>query len=283
MSKTTVAFQGELGAYSEMAARQFFRKTIQVKPCYDFETVFKTCGRTTESFGVIPIENSLAGSIHENYDHLLSHDRKIIGEIKLRIAHNLIALPGTGIKKIKKVFSHPQALAQCSDFLKKIKGAEIIAEQDTAGAVKMIRDKKIKDAAAVASLQAAIDYEMKVLAKNIESNKANYTRFLILGKKPLKISGKWKTSIVFSFKNVPGALFKCLGVFAMRDIDLFKIESRPLHGKPWAYLFYLDFEGRLNNEKRKNALNHLKEITSFIKVLGTYPEGKVAEPVYGKR
>ncbi len=227
---------------------------------------------------MIPIENSLTGSIHENYDLLLNHTTPIIGEIKLRIAHVLIGLPGATLSNIKSVYSHPQALAQCRTYLQTLKGVETVPAYDTAGSVKMIRDKGWKDSAAIASMQAARDYGMKVLARGIENNKANYTRFLILGRKPAASAAKWKTSIVFAFKNVPGALFKCLGVFSMRDINLVKIESRPIHGKPWAYMFYLDFEGHANDERSRNALNHLKEITLFIKTLGSYPPGKEVDP-----
>lgn len=240
--------------------------------------MFAKTGNRSSQYGVIPIENSLTGSIHENYDLLLNHTTPIIGEIKLRIAHVLIGLPGAALSDIKAVYSHPQALAQCRTYLRKLKGVEVVPAYDTAGSVKMIRDKGWKNSAAIASMQAARNYGMKVLAQGIENNKANYTRFLILGKKPAASAPKCKTSVVFAFKNVPGALFKCLGAFSMRDINLVKIESRPIHGKPWAYLFYLDFEGHANDERSRNALNHLKELTLFVKNLGSYPPGKEVDP-----
>jgi prephenate dehydratase len=277
--KYKIAFQGERGAYSEAAALHYFGKNISVLPCPDFETVFKK-SLQPGFFGMIPLENSLTGSIHENYDLLLKYDVIVSGEIKLRISHTLIALPGTKLRDIRTVYSHPQALGQCKDYLKKLPSVLTVPVYDTAGAVKIIKEDKIENSAAIASQQAAIDYKMEVLAKNLESNKANYTRFIVIGRKPSVKARCWKTSIVFSFKNVPGALFKCLGVFAMRDIDLLKIESRPIHGKPWAYLFYLDFKGTIKGDTEKNALHHLKEITLFIKVLGSYQAGEVVVPRY---
>lgn len=283
MKKLAVAFQGEKGAYSEMAARMFFNRSLEAIPCQDFETVFKMAQKKNGPSAIVPIENSLAGSIHENYDLLVSRPVPIVGEIKLRVSHALMALPGTTPGMVRRIYSHPQAIAQCRQYLKKWKRAEVVPAYDTAGAVKMIRTGKMKDAAAIASLQAAYDYRMTVLARSIESNKANYTRFLVLGRQKARRSAKWKTSIVFALKNLPGALFKSLGVFAMRDLDLLKIESRPIHGKPWAYLFYLDFAGNQSRELEKNALNHLKEITLFLKVLGSYPVGKVVAPRYSRR
>jgi len=276
--KPIVAFQGEPGAYSEMAARAFFPAAIKIVPCSSFEDVFRKADSKPSLYGMIPIENSLTGSIHENYDLLLNHNAPIVGEIKLRISHALLAVPGTSLARIRRVYSHPQALAQCRTFLRKLRGVEVVPAYDTAGAVKMVREKNWTDAAAIGSMQAALDYGMRVLARSIESNKANYTRFLVLGRKPIQPLKPCKTSIVFAFKNVPGALFKCLGVFAMRDINLVKIESRPIHGKPWAYMFYLDFEGHADEERSRNAMNHLKEITLFLKVLGSYRPGREVEP-----
>ncbi len=276
--KKIIAYQGEKGAYSESAALHFFGTNVDLNPCRDFESVFKFVGKKDNQYGVIPIENSLTGSLHENIDFLLTHKVKIIGEVKLRVSHSLIALPGTKLSDIDAIYSHPQAIAQCGEYIKKLTGVKALSTYDTAGAVKMIKEKKLKTAGAIASIQAAKDYKMKILAKSIESNKANYTRFVVLGKKHNEKVSKPKTSIVFGAKNIQGALFKCLAVFAMRDIDLLKIESRPIHGKPWAYMFYLDFRGNYLGEIEKKALNHLKELTFFIKILGSYSESKEVSP-----
>jgi len=281
-----IAFAGERGSFAELAAAQYFgpRQTFVSVP--EFEDVFSAVSRGRANHGIIPIENSLTGSIHQNYDELLKCNLSITGEIFLRVSHFLIANHGVKPHNIKRVFSHPQGLAQCKNHLKKFPDAECVPVSNTAYAVKKIRDERLLDAAAVASFQAAIDYDMNVLDKNIEDNKANITRFLIVSKKPkttFASSQPLKTSVVFSLKNLPGALFRGLSVFALRDIDLVKIESRPVHGKPFEYLFYLDFEGGSNQERQANALNHLKEITVFLRVLGSYERGRLVKPEYKKR
>jgi prephenate dehydratase len=222
----------------------------------------------------LPIENSLAGSIHRNYDLLLRHKLFIIGEIQIPIAHQLITLPGVTLADVKKVYSHPQALAQCEQTLTKLlPHAERVTTYDTAGSVKMIKEKNITDGAGLASQRAASIYDMQILQPDVQDNVENYTRFVIVARESIVPKGEAKTSIVFAIENVPGSLFKSLAVFALRDIDLSKIESRPLQGKRWQYLFYVDFIGSQNEERCKNALNHLKEITSFFKLLGSYPRG----------
>jgi prephenate dehydratase len=281
-----IAFAGERGSFAELAAAQYFgpRHTLVSVP--EFENVFNAVSKGRVHGGVIPIENSLTGSIHQNYDLLLESKLSITGELFLRVSHYLIANHGVKPRNIKRVFSHPQGLAQCKRHLKKFPSAECVPVSNTAFAVKKIRDERLLDSAAVASLQAAIDYDMNVLDRNIEDNKANITRFLFLSRKPVvlrKASEPLKTSVVFSLKNMPGALFRGLSVFALRDIDLVKIESRPVHGKPFEYLFYLDFEGGCNQERQANALNHLKEITVFMRVLGTYARGRLVSPEYKKR
>jgi prephenate dehydratase len=282
-----IAFAGELGSFAELAAAQYFGPRHALVSVPEFENVFSAVARGRAHSGVIPIENSLTGSIHQNYDLLLESDLSITGEIFLRVSHYLIANHGVKPHNIRRVFSHPQGLAQCKKHLKKFPHAECVPVSNTAFAVKKIRDERLLDAAAVASLQAAIDYDMNVLDKNIEDNKANITRFLIVSKKPKTAfgasGGSLKTSVVFSLKNLPGALFRGLSVFALRDIDLVKIESRPVHGKPFEYLFYLDFEGGSAQERQANALNHLKEITVFMRVLGSYERGKFVNPEYKKR
>lgn len=269
-----VAFQGERGAYSEAAAVAHFGEVVQPLPCPTFEDVFEAVVGGAASRGVIPVENSLAGSIHRNYDLLLRYDLTIVGEVQIRIAHHLIALPGVNLAGLRRVYSHPQALAQCERSLDELlPRVERVPTYDTAGSVKMLRDQDIRDGAAIASSRAALIYDMAVLRDDLEDDPENYTRFLILSQESAVPSDAAKTSIVFSMDNVPGALFKSLAVFALRDIDLTKIESRPLQGKRWQYFFYIDFAGSVHDVHCRNALNHLQEITSFFRVLGSYPRG----------
>ncbi|MDW8071882.1 MAG: prephenate dehydratase [Anaerolineae bacterium] len=270
----TVAFQGERGAFSEAAAVAYFGNAIHPLPCPTFEAVFEAVERDVAQRGMVPVENSLAGSIHRNYDLLLQHTLSIVGEIQQRIEHHLIVLPGVTLAQVRRVYSHPQALAQCEGRLKQLlPEAELVPTYDTAGSVKMLRDENIRDGAAIASRRAAEIYGMHILEEGMEDSAENYTRFLVLAREPVVPTGPAKTSIVFSVKNVPGSLFKCLAVFALRDIDLTKIESRPLRDKRWEYLFYVDFAGSIYEERCRNALNHLQEITSFFRVLGSYPRG----------
>jgi arogenate/prephenate dehydratase len=281
-----IAFQGEKGAYSELAAAQYFGPAATLVPVPEFDDVFDAIGGSRVQFGIIPIENSLAGSIHQNYDLLLESDLFITGEIFLRISHYLIANHGVKPHNIRRVFSHPQGLAQCKKCLKKMDSVERVAVSNTAAAVRKIKEEQLLDSAAIGSLQAAIDYDMNVLARDIEDNKENITRFLVLSKRQIRPRGsdkKLKTSVVFSLKNLPGALFRSLSVFALRDIDLLKIESRPVHGRPFEYLFYLDFEGGADQERQANALNHLREITVFLRVLGSYERGRLVHPEYKNR
>ncbi len=281
-----IAFQGEPGAYSELAAKEFFNDNHKYIPVQEFIDVYNSVSEGKTNYGILPIENSLAGSIHQNYDILLEGKLSIIGEIFLKVSHYLIANKNVSRRNIRRVFSHPQALAQCKNYLSRSKKLELIAVSNTASAVKMIKKKKFNDAAAIASMQAAIDFDMNVLAKRIEDIKSNQTRFIILCKKPLHIRTKRKkikTSIVFTLRNIPGALYKALSVFALRDIDLYKIESRPTYGRNFEYMFYLDFEGNVHDDAQKNAVNHLREITTFDQVLGSYYVGKCVHPVYMKR
>ena len=223
--------------------------------------------------GLIPIENSLAGSIHQNYDLLLRHDLYIVGEYPLRVQHCLIALPGVKKSEIKKAISHPQALGQCAAYLRSL-GVKTESVYDTAGSVKMLKELGERTTAAIASRRAAELYGMQILEEGIEDNAENYTRFLAISKTGTMPEGEAKTSIVFTLKNQPGALFKALSVFALRDIDLTKIESRPLQGKPWEYLFYIDFMGAAQQETARKALDHLGEYALTLRVLGSYPRFK---------
>ena len=267
-----VAFQGEPGAYSEQAVFDYFGNA-ETQPCESFELVFDSVVSDSSEFGLIPIENSLAGSIHQNYDLLLRHDLHIVGEYLLRVQHCLIALPGVKKEDIKKAISHPQALGQCAAYLRE---RHIKPEQgyDTAGSVKLLKESGARDTAAIASRRAAEIYQMQILEEGIEDNAENYTRFLAISKIAMKPEGDAKTSIVFTLKNQPGALFKALSVFALRDIDLTKIESRPLQGTPWDYLFYIDFIGATHEETTRKALDHLNEYALTLRVLGSYPRSK---------
>ena len=268
-----VAFQGEIGAYSEEAALHFFGPSIQVKPCESLDDVFKAVEQDEVQFGVVPIENSLEGSISQVYDLLLDSSLKVCGETELRVVHCLIASQETRLDLIKRVYSHPQALGQCQAFLRHL-DCELIPTYDTAGSVKMIKEEKITDGGAVASARAAEIYGMKVIAKEIEDNPNNFTRFFILSKQDSPPSGNDKTSIVFSVKHKPGALYEFLKEFAVRNINLAKIESRPTRQKPWEYNFYLDFEGHREDKAPREALENLEGISLFIKVLGSYPKAK---------
>jgi prephenate dehydratase len=268
----TVAFQGERGAYSEAAAVECLGEQIEPLPCPAFETVFDAVVSGRAQRGIVPVENSLAGSIHRNYDLLLRHDLAIVGEVQSRVVHQLIVLPGVQLADVRRVYSHPQALAQCEGNLRRLlPDAEHVPTYDTAGSVKMLRDEDIRDGAALASRRAADIYGMTVAHAGMEDSDENYTRFLLLARESVPVEGAAKTSIVFATRNVPGALFKCLAVFALRDIDLTKIESRPLRDRRWDYLFYIDFAGSTSEPHCRNALNHLQELTSFFRVLGSYP------------
>jgi len=267
-----VAFQGEPGAYSEQAVFNYFGN-VETVPCESFDLMFDSVVSGKSDAALAPIENSLAGSIHQNYDLLLRHDLHIVGEYFLRVQHCLIANLGVKKEDIKKAISHPQALGQCAEYLRShsIKPEQVY---DTAGSVKMLKESGARDVAAIASRRAAELYGMQILEEGIEDNAENYTRFLAVGREPVIPKEDAKTSIVFTLKNQPGSLFKAMSVFALRDIDLTKIESRPLQGKPWEYLFYVDLIGSDQNETVQRALDHLSEYAMMLRVLGSYPRFK---------
>ncbi len=276
-----VAFQGARGAFSEEAARKLLGPKVEVLPCERFEDVFRSLKEGRTEGAVIPIENTLAGSVHENYDHLQNFELPIVAETSVRIVHNLIAPRGVSFSRLKRAFSHPVALNQCLDFFAQNPQIERIPFYDTAGSVKMVMDEGLTDAAAIASSVAAGIYGGRILRKSIESDRRNFTRFFLLRTpefaerhpNPADAHVPWKTSLVFSTHNTPGALFRALSAFALRDLSLTKIESRPLRGKPWEYLFYLDFLGRVDSPNTQNALNHLREMADMLRVLGSYPKG----------
>jgi prephenate dehydratase len=279
--RPVIAFQGERGAFSQEATRKLCGPDVEVLPCVRFEDLFRGLKEGRAAGAVVPIENTLAGSVHENYDHLVNFELPIVAETSVRIVHNLIAAKGVKFSKIRRVFSHPVALNQCLDFFAKNPQIERIPFYDTAGSVKMVMEEGLTDAAGIASAVAAEIYGAHILRRSIESDRQNFTRFFLLRtpefarRHPLRPAPgtQWKTSLVFSTRNIPGALFRALSAFALRDLNLMKIESRPLRGKPWEYLFYLDFLGRVDSEVAQNALNHLRETADFLRVLGCYPKG----------
>ncbi len=273
--KLKVAFQGERGAYSESAVYTFFGDQAEVKPCRDLTEVFESVDKQEVLVGVVPVENSLEGSVNQTYDLFLTHILKVSGEIIIRISHCLIANPSTSLEAVKTVYSHPQALAQCRSFLERL-GNELIPTYDTAGSVKMLKEKGLKDAAAIASEKAAEIYGMKILARDMEDTPTNYTRFFVISKEDSPITGNDKTSIIFAAKHTPGALYHALGEFEKRNINLTKIESRPTRQKPWEYNFYLDFEGHRTEENCAEALKALEKRAAFLKILGSYP--RAAQP-----
>jgi prephenate dehydratase len=265
-----VAFQGERGAYGEMAALQYFQRA-RLEPRKSFQDVFDAAENGGADYAVAPVENSIEGSVNEIYDLLLQTRMMVIGEIYQRVRHCLIV--NRGAKKIKYVHSHPQALAQCRKYLQR-KRLEPVPAYDTAGAVKTIKENKMMDSAAIASRRAAELYDMEILDEGIEDRKNNYTRFLVLspkkGRDEAKADHHYKTSMIFSVKHVPGALFGIIGEFAIRRINLTKLESRPTKETPWEYNFYVDFEGHAQDKVVKEALRSIQPKTSYVKILGSY-------------
>lgn len=267
----TAAFQGEHGAYSEEAILAHFGPETVTLPCETFDRVFAAVEGGECDLGFIPVENSLAGSIHRNYDLLLQHSLSVIGEHSLRISHCLIGLPGATIEGIQRVISHPQALAQCEQSLRGLPGVRVEAVYDTAGSVKMAKAGGDPTVAALASVRAAEIYGMPVLRANMEDNPANFTRFQIIAREAVDSGRDAKTSIVFALNNRAGELYRAMSVFALREIDLTKIESRPMPGVLWEYYFYIDFIGSTSEPVVQRALSNLEEYTTFIRVLGSYP------------
>ncbi len=277
-----VAFQGVHGAYSEQAARLLLGPRARTVPCESFDEVFRAVEERQTARGVIPIENSLAGSIHQNYDLLLKYGLHITGELHLRVEHVLMALQGTTLRALRQVRSHPQARAQCSGFFERHPQIRAEAFFDTAGAAQSLREAGTEGIGAIASAYAARLYGLTVLARNLENEEHNFTRFLMISRKPWKPRRGIATKCSIAFRpaaNVPGILFRILGVFSLRDIDLLKIESRPDPAAPFEYLFYLDLAGSPREPRVERALTHLQEVVSQYRLLGAYPMG--SGRVYG--
>jgi prephenate dehydratase len=283
--RVRVAFQGERGAFSEEAARRILGDAIEPCPKREFDQMFESVIRDEADCAVVPIENTLAGSVIKNYDLIVENDLEIVGEVVLRVAHNLLAPKGIALEKIRRVYSHPVALAQCEVFLRKLRESvpalEVLPAYDTAGAVKMVVENRRHDEAAIASRIAAGIYKAQILAAGIESNPQNFTRFFVMARPDRRklprlrhVSKTLKTSIVFRTTNKPGALFHALEAFAKGKIDLTKIESRPIVGRPWEYSFYLDFVGDRNTPAARRALASLTHVAESLRIFGSYPRAE---------
>jgi prephenate dehydratase len=271
-----IAYQGEPGAFSEAAARRVDHEA-QLIPCRSFEEVFGAVNAGPATHGVLPIENSIGGSIHRNYDLLLEHELPIVAEVELPVVHHLLALPGATLAGLKRVYSHPQALAQCERFLRTLSGVDIIATYDTAGSAKMVADAGSTESAAIASARAGEVFGLTALTSSIQDFDDNVTRFLVIGRRPLKNAVADKTTIVVTLPNEPGSLFKALSVFALRGVDLTKLESRPIPGRPWEYLFYADLAAARDELICARALSHLGEFAPTLRTLGSYASWKSHE------
>ena len=268
----SVAIQGEMGSYSELAALRHFGKPSIVR-YPSFAEAFKSVGREAD-YGFFPIENSIEGIVTQVCDLLLKGRLKVVGESVLRVEHCLIANRGVPISRIKTVYSHPQALAQSRKYLESL-GVEIVPFSDTAGSVKMIKERGMMDSAGVASEYAARAYGMQILRRNLETHSHNYTRFLVVSRKANKAAiGRAKTSLGLVTRNVPGALYGALGCFAKNRVNMTYLQSRPVLGKPWKYGFYLECEGSLDGAGLRSAVRELRKGAAGINLLGSYPAAR---------
>ncbi|KAG2472847.1 MAG: Prephenate dehydratase [Nitrosopumilales archaeon] len=269
---TKVSFQGERGAYSEAAAISFFGKNIETVPLLTFAEVLVYTTKDNTDYSVLPIENSLEGSVGESYDLLYSTSLNTIGEIYQKIEHCLI---GTGtMKQVDTVYSHPQALGQCRNFIQK-HNIKTVPSYDTAGSVKIIKEMKKDNVTCIASKNASEIYQIPIIKEGIADKPNNYTRFLVLSKNQSKETKKDKTSIIFSIKHEPGTLFQILEKFNHYGVNLTKIESRPTKDTAWEYNFYVDFEGHISNQKISEMISKIQQNTLFFKILGSYPAAEL--------
>jgi prephenate dehydratase len=269
-----IAIQGERGAFSDLAARSLFGPRARILPCLEFDAMFRAAETGRCRYALAPVENTIAGSIHRVYDLLLDSPLRVVGETIIRVSHTLIALPGVRLRDVRRVYSHPVALAQCERFFRRFPRLTRVATNDTAGSVRILRQEGARDAAAIAPALAARLHGGRILKKGLEDHRANFTRFFLLSRTGGPVAASNKTSVLFATRHVPGALFRCMGVFALREINLLKIESRPLVGRPWEYVFHVDFEGSAKDERCRNALRHLEEVCRFVRVLGSYPRAR---------
>jgi chorismate mutase/prephenate dehydratase len=274
--KPSVAYLGPKGTFCEQAAKKYFSlDPVILTPCPSIGTVFDVLEKGQTDYGIVPVENSLDGSVRLTLDLLLKTKMMVSGEVEYRIIHNLIVKSGTQLNEIKVIISHPQALAQCRLFLeKKLPQAQLKEVNSTARAVELLN--QMNKAGAIGAEIAAKNKEMQILARNIEDNPNNFTRFFILSNRDKQPTGRDKTSLIFSVKDTPGSLYNILKVFAVENINLTKIESRPERGKPWKYIFYLDFEGHRNEAKNRSALDNIEKQCIFVKVLGSYPRSSLS-------
>jgi prephenate dehydratase len=269
-----VAFQGERGAYSEDACFKFFGSKVKTKPMLDFQSVFEAVEHDNVTHAIVPVENSIEGSVAQVNDLLLDHDLTVSGEAIVPVKHYLMVYGDASMETIREVLSHPQALGQCRKFLANHPEWRVIPSYDTAGSARIVSESKRTDIAAIASKRAASVYGLKTLKEDIQSEDVNVTRFFVLEKNPGPVDGANKTSIVFATKNVPGALHKCLSEFASRNVNLSKLESRPRKNKPWVYVFYADFEGSMDDPNCHAAIGGLLKTGAFVKILGSYKKAE---------
>jgi prephenate dehydratase len=268
-----VVYAGVPGSFSHKACLQFFGPDVPHHSCPLFRGVFEAVQSGDATLGVVPVENSLTGSIHENYDLLLEYDLHIVGELTLRIAHNLVGHSTTDVDKIKRVYSHPQVFRQCKEFLEAFPSWDLVACQDTASAVRRVKENNNPEEAAIAGREAAELYDMILVRKGIETSPRNFTRFVVISAGEFLDGPKNKSSLIYSVSDQPGSLYETLKIFAERRMNLVKLESRPIHGKPWEYLFYADIEADVQDPQYRPLLEELKKKTEFLKILGSYPKG----------
>jgi len=275
LRKSLVAFQGEKGAYSEDACFKYFGTKVKTQPFLDFQSVFEAVEKDKVTHAVVPVENSIEGSVAQVNDLLLDHDLTISGETMVPVKHYLMAIEGATMNTVREVMSHPQALGQSRKFLANHSDWRVTPSYDTAGSARMVAECGRKDLAAIASKRAASVYGLKILKEDIQSEEVNYTRFFVLEKNPSPVRGANKTSIVFATKNAPGALHSCLGEFASRNVNLSKLESRPRKNKPWVYVFYADLDGSMDDPDCHAAIGGLLKTGAFVKILGSYKKAEM--------
>ncbi|MFM7174518.1 MAG: prephenate dehydratase, partial [Caldilinea sp.] len=276
---TVAAFQGEHGAYSEEACRHYFGEGVTTQPCRSFDDIFALVESGQAGYGVVPVENSTAGSINKSYDLLLDHDLKVHGEVLLRVRHNLLTVPGNqepGRARITQVRSHPQALAQCETYLNRRKLAAV-PWYDTAGSAKDLAADPVEGVAVIASRLAAEVYGLAIIDEGIEDLPNNYTRFFVVGRGDPPLGECTKTSLVFAVPNTPGSLYQALGEFATRQVNLTKLESRPRRNRTWQYVFYVDLDGHWQDANVSAAIVGLLNRAVFVKLLGSYPAARSLE------